>query len=322
MADTPFSEKLELVLKVFSMSRAQLASALAVDKSLVGRWVSGAVSPSAHNMANLTRFVAAKREGFTMLDWDRDMDGFAALFGARRPGQPEPAADGFDGLPLPIMDQIRAATAARAPDMECFFRTTRPSQALPGRYLHDQGMLRLEPSGLLEIRMGVRETAYRGWLLPVGGQFYCVATDGASGAMIFGVFSSAPAGKVQRLDGITVGRIEGVMPGIGSSPIVLDRIGDLSGDREADDRRFRDHLGRDPLAPEGSIPEEVVAQLSRDYGPSQLAAGGDWLMHIPFHRSLSRATPIPEKPSRRMDRDGLPMWDPDSEPPHQRLDLI
>lgn len=315
MGDTPFSEKLELVLKVFSMSRAQLASALAVDKSLVGRWVSGAVNPSAHNMANLTRFVAARQTGFTMLDWDHEMDGFAAIFGAHRPGHATPASDGYDGLPLPVMDQIRAATAARAADVECFFKTTRPSQAWPGRYLHDQGMVRLEPTGLLEIRMGVRETAYRGWLMPMNGQFYCVATDGASGAMIFAVFSNTPPGKLQRLDGIMVGRIEGVMPGIGASAIVLDRIGDLSGDREADDRRYREHLGRDPLAPEGSVPEEVVATLSRDYGPTELAKGGEWLLNIPFHRSLSRSIAPPERPNGngRAASDG---------PPHQRQDVV
>jgi hypothetical protein len=315
MASTPFGEKLELVLKVFSMSRAQLAATLAVDKSLVGRWVAGSVTPSAHNMANLTRFVAGKRAGFTMLDWDQEMDGFAAFFGVRRPKQaPVATVDPLDGLPLLIMDQIRAATAVRAPDLECFFRTTRPSQALPGRFLHDQGMLRLDSGGLLEVRMGVRETAYRGWLLPVGGQFFCIATDGATGAMIFALFSFAPPGRVQRLDGITLGRLDTQQPGIGAAPIVLDRIGDLSGDRETDDRRYREHLGRDPLAPEGSVPAEVVAQLARDIGPSQLAIGGDWLLNIPFARSLARSI----EPGTPASRTGL---DPDG-PPHQRVDTI
>jgi hypothetical protein len=315
MASTPFGEKLELVLKVFSMSRAQLAATLAVDKSLVGRWVAGAVTPSAHNMANLTRFVAGKRAGFTMLDWDQEMDGFAAFFGVRRPKHvAAPAADPLDGLPLLIMDQIRAATAFRASDLECFFRTTRPSQAMPGYFLHDQGMLRMDANGLLEVRMGVRETAYRGWLLPVGGQFFCIATDGATGALIFALFSFAPPGRIQRLDGITLGRIDTAQPGIVAAPIVLDRIGELSGDREADDRRYREHLGRDPLAPPGSIPDEVVAQLARDIGPAQLALGGDWLLNIPLARSLARSVS-----AQADDRSGAK---PDDGPPHQRIDSI
>jgi hypothetical protein len=316
MASTPFGEKLELVLKVFSMSRAQLAATLAVDKSLVGRWVAGSVTPSAHNMANLTRFVAGKRAGFTMLDWDQEMDGFAAFFGVRRPKPvaAAPATDSLDGLPLLIMDQIRAATAARASDLECFFRTTRPSQAMPGYFLHDQGMLRMDSSGLLEVRMGVRETAYRGWILPVGGQLFCIATDGATGALIFALFSLVPAGRVQRLDGITLGRIDSTPPGIGAAPIVLDRIGELSGDREADDRRYREHLGRDPVAPPGSIPDDVVALLVRDIGPAQLALGGDWLLNIPLARSLARSMN-----AQADDRSGLK---PDDGPPHQRIDTI
>jgi hypothetical protein len=315
MASTPFGEKLELVLKVFSMSRAQLAATLAVDKSLVGRWVAGSVTPSAHNMANLTRFVAGKRAGFTMLDWDQEMDGFAAFFGVRRPKQaPVATVDPLDGLPLLIMDQIRAATAVRAGDLECFFRTTRPSQAMPGYFLHDQGMLRMDANGLLEVRMGVRETAYRGWILPVGGQLFCIATDGATGALIFALFSLIPPGRIQRLDGITLGRIDTAQPGIGAAPIVLDRIGELSGDREADDRRYREHLGRDPLAPPGSIPDEVVAQLTRDIGPAQLALGGDWLLNIPLARSLARSTS-----AQADDRSGPK---PDDGPPHQRIDTI
>lgn len=60
-----------------------------------------------------------------MLDWDRDMDAFAALFGATSPSVAgaEPTAESLDGFPLAIMSQIRAATAARAKDLECFFQT-------------------------------------------------------------------------------------------------------------------------------------------------------------------------------------------------------
>ena len=291
MVRSPFSSKLELVLKVFSMSRAHLASALAVDKSLVGRWTTGSVTPSAHNLANLTRYVAGRQRGFTMLDWDREMEEFAALFGAVAPqaGPPAAAAQPLDSFPLEIMGQIRAATALRAKDLECFFRTTRPAEAAPGRFLHDQGMVRLNANGLLEVRMGVRETVYRGWLFPVRGQLFCIATDAANGALVFVIFSSVPSGRCQRLDGITLGSSSGSLPGVAAAPIVLDRIGDLSGDPEADDRRYLQMLTNDPLATDGSVPPEVRAQLSRDFGPSHMAVGGDWLLQIPLHRSLGRS---------------------------------
>src|SRR5437868_2451790 len=123
---TPFSEKLDLVLKALSMSRGRLAADLGVDKSLVGRWASGAVTPSAHNLENLTRLVAQRRAGFTMLDWDRDLDGLAQVFGvepavARGPDKP---ANGMavDGLPLPGMDMVRMVTERRAATYEGFWR--------------------------------------------------------------------------------------------------------------------------------------------------------------------------------------------------------
>ena len=291
MVGSSFGAKLDLVLKLFSMSRAHLASALAVDKSLVGRWITGSVTPSAHNLANITRFVAGRHPGFTMLDWDRDMDAFATLFGATSPSPAaaEPTSVSLDGFPLAIMPQIRAATAARAKDLECFFQTTRPAEAAPGRFLHDQGMVRLNPNGLLEVSMGVRETVYRGWLFPVRGQLFCIATDAANGALVFAIFSSIPSGRPQRLDGITLGSSSGSLPGVAAAPIILDRVGELSGDREADDRRYLAMLTNDPLAAIDSVPPEVAAHLSRDFGPTPLAAGGDWLLQIPLHRSLGRS---------------------------------
>ena len=72
-----FAPKLNFVLKALSMSRARLASELGVDKSAVGRWASGAATPSAHNLAQLTGLVSGKVKGFTSLDWDRDLASLA-----------------------------------------------------------------------------------------------------------------------------------------------------------------------------------------------------------------------------------------------------
>ena len=63
-----FTARLELILKALSLTRGRLAAELGVDKSLVGRWVSGAVKPSALNLERLTAFVARRQPGFTLLD--------------------------------------------------------------------------------------------------------------------------------------------------------------------------------------------------------------------------------------------------------------
>src|ERR1700704_4835313 len=108
----PFAKKLELVLKVLSMSRARLAADLAVDKSVVGRWVSGAVQPSAHNLSLLSALIAEHIPGFTALDWDRSLAAFASLIGADLEAiSGESPAGVLQGLPLAGMDQILAATA-------------------------------------------------------------------------------------------------------------------------------------------------------------------------------------------------------------------
>jgi transcriptional regulator with XRE-family HTH domain len=57
---TSFSDNLRLVLELLSMSAARLASELAVDKSVVSRWLNGSVQPSAHNLSRLSAFVASR----------------------------------------------------------------------------------------------------------------------------------------------------------------------------------------------------------------------------------------------------------------------
>src|SRR6201996_8916679 len=148
----PFAKKLELVLKVMSMSRARLAADLGVDKSVVGRWVSGSVQPSAHNLSLLSALIAERIPGFTTLDWDRSLAAFAELIGADLKavsGHAPTAASALAGLPLLGMDQFLAATALRGAAYEGFYRGTRPFILAPGRYMHDYGMVRIDATGLL-----------------------------------------------------------------------------------------------------------------------------------------------------------------------------
>src|SRR5687768_7112169 len=67
----PFSAKLSFVLKAFSMSRGRLAADMGIDKSVVGRWVTGAVVPTEHNLMLLTAQFAQRAPKFTSLSWDR-----------------------------------------------------------------------------------------------------------------------------------------------------------------------------------------------------------------------------------------------------------
>src|ERR1700761_3478616 len=181
----PFAKKLELTLKVLSMSRSRLAADLGVDKSVVGRWVSGAVQPSAHNLSLLSALIAERIPGFTALDWDRSLASFAELVGAdlKAVAGHTPALDSaLSGLPLLGMEQFLSATALRGPAYEGFYRTTRPYILAPGRFIHDHAMVRIDPNGLLRLRIGAGGTIADGWILPAGNQIFAVTVGVISGA--------------------------------------------------------------------------------------------------------------------------------------------
>lgn len=280
-----FADKLSLALKVLSMSRGRMAAELGVDKSVIGRWLAGQVRPTSHNLERLTRLIADRRQGFTMLDWEQPLDGFAEAIGA-------PSASGASrfgrGLALPLLDQIATHSARRYPAYEGFFRTTRPSALMPGRYLHDHGMVRRDGTGLLTYRMGIAGTEYEGWLLPVQNQVFAISTELTSGSMAFAIFNGVSQAIADVIDGITLSTAMDPGRTIIAAPIVLNRLGPLSGDEEADEARFKELVASPPLAPEGSIPPEIEAHLSRDIGPTEMARGGDWMMTLGLNRSIAR----------------------------------
>jgi hypothetical protein len=283
-----FSAKFALVLKALSLSRGRLAADLEVDKSVVGRWATGAVKPSDHNLSRLTGLIAERLPGFTALDWDRGGADFAALLGAA----PGPVA----GLPLPLLDQIRNTTALRAAAYEGFFRSTRPYVLQPDRFVHDHGMIRLDDQGLLALRIGTAGTIVEGWILPLGNQLFCISAHVDLGSFLFGIFNGVAAPRAQVLDGLVLA--PALDPGRTPTAhaMVFERVGDLSGDVEADDAEFARLAAKDPLAPEGSIPDGLCAHLVRDIGPSALALGGDMLLRMPLSRSIARGPAYGEDP--------------------------
>ncbi|TAL33333.1 MAG: XRE family transcriptional regulator [Phenylobacterium sp.] len=279
-----FRDKLELALKALSISRGQLAAELAVDKSAVGRWVTGAAVPTGHNLVRLTAAVARRVEGFTALDWDRDVHDLAQRLGAGAAVAPAPA-----GLPLVVLDEARANTVVRAAAYEGFFRSTRPYLLQPGRFIHDHGMIRLDPAtGLLALRIGSGGSFAEGWMLPLHNQLFAIAADASGGAVLTGLFNGVSAPKVDVVDGLVLG--PALDPGRTPTAyaMVFERIGELSGDAAADHATFERLASQDPLAPEGSVPEAVARRLLRDIGPAQAQLGGDLLLRMPIERSMAR----------------------------------
>jgi transcriptional regulator with XRE-family HTH domain len=286
--------KFEFALKVMSMSRARLAAELGVDKSAVGRWLSGTVAPSAHNLAAFTNLIASRVEGFSALDWDRDMDGLRLALGVRaaETAAPAPTPVRFgDGLPLPLLEESVAVTRLRAAAYEGFYRSTRPYAQRPGVFVHDQIMLRLADNGLLAMVMSTGGVDVRGWVLLLGNQLFSMGAELTSGAYAFAIINGVSTVQAGLLDGLVLSC--SLDPGRTptATGAVFERIGDLTGDADADDARFRAFASADPVAPEGSVPEALQRHLVRDIGPGQLPLGGDWILRLPLSRSLSRGLP-------------------------------
>ncbi len=285
-----FPSRLLLVLKALSLSRGRLAAELAVDKSVISRWLSGVQAPSGQNLANLTELVAARRPGFTLLDWEADLDILAVKLGVGASGDPAPspwaALSGW--MPEGVLRESHAMTAVRGEAYEGFWQTTRPSIGVPGRFIHDQMMIRKAPNGFLTFRLWVEDMRFDGWTFLTQTQLFAVAADPGSSMIIFAIYNAVTRDRAEVLDGLTMAiqRVGGGSPVAGG--VVMHRTGELSGDPAADDAAYEALTRKNPMAPEGTIPADLRARLLPDIGPAAMAAGGQALLMMSFANSLSR----------------------------------
>ena len=158
-------------------------------------------------------------------------------------------------------------------------------------------MIRRDQNGLLRLYMGTGGTVVDGWILPLHNQLFCIAADVTSGALLFGIFNGVATARADVIDGLTLGSaLDG-----GRTPtataMVFERIGDLSGDVQADDERFSQLAGSNPVAAEGTISDDLRHHLTGNFGPDQLALGGDLLLRMPLSKSLARGPAFAEEPA-------------------------
>ena len=284
---TGFSDGLTLVLKALSISRGQLAADVEVDKSLISRWCSGSITPSAHNLARLTQRIAERHPGFNLHDWDAGIDCLAAKFGVA-PVAARPVASGFaDWVPLPMLHEAAALTEAHGASYEGFWRTTRPSSEAPGQFIHEHIILRAE-EGRMSMRLGIMDIRYAGWALPLQNKLFGVAADATTGTFVFSIFNGVTRQRAEVADGL----IMTCMRDAGGTPIaskcLLERIGDVTSDIAADNARLDALAAAYPLTPAADVPAHIRDHLWSDTGPAAFAAGGDTILMMTLARSMSR----------------------------------
>lgn len=288
MSGNDFPSRLLLALKALSISRGRLASELAVDKSVISRWLSGRQAPTGQNLANLTALVASHRPGFTLLDWESDPEVLSAKLGVASEGAENAWGPLAAWLPESVLRETKTLTDLRGDAYEGHWRTTRPAIGQPGRFVHDACLIRRAENGILTTRIAVEDMRFEGWTFMTQTQLFSVLSEPRTGMFTFSIFNAVLRHRAEVLDGVSMGlqRVGGGSPA--AMGCLMERVGFLSGDPTADDATFEAAAQADPLAPEGSIPPEVAARLMPDVGPTALAAGGMAILHMPFATSLSR----------------------------------
>lgn len=275
-------QKIELAMKALSLSRVGLAAAIGVDKSVAGRWVSGKVRPSAHNLALISQLVAAEVPQFTMLDWDRDYDDFAAFIGAVPVSSATSSKTIWPLLPPKMAAEATHAAIDRTAAYEGIWRTTRPSSDVPGEFLHDISIVRRDRDGFLSFSSGVEGFYYEGSAVMVNQQLYYFAADDAFGAISMGILNGVPRGRAEVIDGVILTTLRDAGASPASSGIHMQRIGDLTDDESVDEATFRDLVeNQKMLAAPGSVPAEIADAL---HG----AANAPGMLRMLFNQSLSR----------------------------------
>jgi hypothetical protein len=85
-----FARRLQRIMGQLNFSRVALARELALDKTVVGRWLTGVNVPTEHNLTRLTEIVRRRRPDFTLADWRGDAQEFGAAANGAAPREASP----------------------------------------------------------------------------------------------------------------------------------------------------------------------------------------------------------------------------------------
>lgn len=281
--------KLDLALKALTLSRVGLAQALGVDKSLVGRWLSGTVHPTEYNLSRLTALISQRHEGFRLIDWYRGLDEFARDFGVEAAAASSASSAILRQGPLAqFIVGARHELMLHGSAYEGFWRTARPSLLMRDRVFHDYGIVRRGADGLLEVRIEGSGLRFDGWLFPIAGNVFVFLFDETGRTPMTVLMRGVTLPKAMVMDGILLLAALDSDRTPAAVPIVLERLGDLSGD-DAQDRATCDRMIHDEAKPLDPIPpDQLEARLFRGVGPEASAAGGEAFLAVTGARSLSR----------------------------------
>lgn len=287
---TSFATKLGMILKALSITRGRAAAEIGVDKPLVGRWVSGAVHPSSRNLERLTTWIAGYHDGFSLLDWDLDIAELAKRFGIAAPIatrlRPSDVLEPL--LAPPLIEETNDNLARRGWAYEGFWRSTRPSALAPGKYIREHVMISCNGGGAMMISLGAFLMRLDGYAVLFDNQMFVFVADSETSNLVFAILNLVARLKAEVLDGLILTRLADSSGSPMASPVLLERVGDLSGNEDADRAKFEALCAQSALIPTESVPDDVRRHLCRDFGPTAFANGGEMMLVMRAAQSLAR----------------------------------
>ena len=273
--------KLDMLLKACSLSRVALAQQVGVDKSLVGRWVKGTIHPGEHNLTRLTAVFQTYFPDLTLADWYEEPAVLAKRSGIAYRAGLIPGPDlKADGPFAKIMAASEPEIEFRAKAYEGFWRTTRPSLLMQDTLFHEYGIFRRSDDGMIEIVMEGQGLTFTGWMFPMLGNLYVFLFDPVGRTPLIVLMKGVTLPRAMSMEGLLL--LSALDPARTPAvfPILLERVGDLSGDREVDDARMREIIESPPEPMEPVSDAEREAMIYREIGPEAVKAGGNLFMTV------------------------------------------
>jgi transcriptional regulator with XRE-family HTH domain len=269
-----FAGRLRLALKQANVSPAALGAAVGVDKSVVSRWIAGRVRPTQHNLARIAAVLAQSLPGFTVLAFETASAEFRSLVQPARPVREEADPGQSLSIPFGALDAARRETARRGVEYYGVYMMYYFAFSVPGKIARMALLLRPE-AGLIEARYGAEGFSFRGWALLMLNRMYVIFAEERFEAMAFLVLNAGQQPKARFITGILSGPAEGLLVPT-ASPVVLQRVRDLTGEAAADAAAHEADCRLDPLLDPVDVPAAVRKALER------AVQGQKLLLQVPF----------------------------------------
>lgn len=293
-----FAQRLRRVMAEINVSRLTLSRELGVDKSVIGRWLSGINQPTGHNLTRLTNLIRRYRPEVTQEFWQHATREPLSGEAQAEPVGPAPA----NGLALVgLQAERRKENDANYLGLWAgFYHSTQNRGAVVLAVLHVED----SKSGLRCIFTEGKVSA-AGAAIAMGPRLHVILEiEPLHDRLCLFVFNGVGTPDAVAMDGIYMISSGDTSTCVTASPVVMFRLGDdedyrrvgsLTGVMQAlyplNAQNIQDSImAGDPAAGLAAlVPEIVLRTVCAQVGVSRVDGEIDHVLRMPAHRSLPAA---------------------------------